>query len=307
MRGRRLVFAAIATVLIVWLMRTAPPPRPLYPIHEPPPTTELGAAFDPARCGIVRGEVRWSGDVPAVAPIELVRVRNPPAGMKHVSNPNVPRVTGGRLADAVVRLIGIEAARSAPWPEPVPTTSVEVTRTALVVKQGGQAGRVAVVRRGQEVELVALEDVDTATSLATVHSVRGRGAAFFTQMLATANRPVSRPMPEAGVVELSSGAGYYWLRGYLFVSDDPYAAVTGGDGTFSLSQVPDGEYEAVCWVPNWHIERWEHDPEWSGDPVRLFFKPAVEKRQRLAVKAGQFSDLHFTFSAADFDRGAHPP
>jgi hypothetical protein len=307
MRGRRLVFAAIATVLIVWLMRTSPPPRPLYPVHEPRPTTELGTAFDPARCGTVRGTVRWSGDVPAVPPIELVRARNPPAGMKQVSNPNVPRVADGRLADAVVHLIGIEPARSAPWPEPVPPTSVEVTRAGLVIKQDGHHGRVAVVRRGQGVELVALEDIDPTTKLAILHSVRGRGAAFFTQMLATANRPVSRSMSVSGVVELSSGSWYYWLRGYLFVADDPYAAVTGSDGTFSLRPVPDGEYEAVCWVPNWHIERREHDPEWSGDPVRLYFKPAVEKRQLVAVKAGEVSDLQFTLSAADFAPSPHGP
>jgi hypothetical protein len=302
MRGRRLVFATIAAALIIWLMRTPPPPGPMYPIREPRPTTELGGSFDPARCGTVRGSVRWSGDVPGVPPIELLQVRNPPAAKPRVPNPNAPRIAGGLLADAVVYLDGIDPARSGPWK--LPPASVEVTRTGLVVKQGDNAGRVAVVRRGQEVELVSREEVDPATGLLVLHSIRGRGASFFTQMLPAAGRPLGRSFPEAGVVELSSGSGYYWLRGYLFVSDHPYAAVTGPDGGFDFVQVPDGEYDAICRVPNWHVEGTENDPEWSG-PVRLFFKPAVEKRQPVTVTAGKVAELHFSLSTADFDRGPH--
>jgi hypothetical protein len=239
--------------------------------------------------------------------MELGRVRNPPAGVKRIPNPNAPRITDGRLAEAVVHLTDINPARSTPWPNTLPPASVEVTRTSLVVKQGGRSGRVGIVRRGQPVELVAGEEVDAATNMPILHSIRGRGAAFFTQTLPAANRPVGRPMPDPGFVELSSGSWYYWLRGYLFVSDDPYAAVTDRDGAFAFAQVPDGVYEAVCWVPNWHIERREYDPEWPGDPVRLFFGPAVEKRQRVAVKAGEVAELQFSLSTADFDRGPQGP
>jgi hypothetical protein len=209
-----------------------------------------------------------------------------------VPNPNAPRITAGRLADALVYLVGIDPARSAPWPGAQMPASVEVTRTALVVERGGRAGRVAVVRRGQDVEFVAREEVDPATSQPVLHSVRGRGAAFFTQMLPAANRPVSRPMSTTGVVELSSGSAYYWLRGYLYVSDDPYAA--------------DGKYEAVCWVPDWHVERRENDPEWTG-PVRLFFGRAAERRQRVTVETGRVVDVDFILSDGDFGRGIQPP
>ena len=299
MRGRRLVFAAIATVLLVWLMRTAPPPRLLYPIREPRPTTELGGAFDPARCGTVRGKVGWSGDVPAVPPIELLTVRNPPAAKPRVPNPNAPRITDGLLADAVVYLVGIDTARSGPWR--LPPASVEVTRMGLVVKQGATpAGWRS-------------SGVPTRSNwFPGKKSIRRPGSSSFTRSAAAGPHsshkcyrrraaPSAGSFPEPGVVELTSGSGYYWLRGYLFVSDHPYAAVTGPDGGFDFVQVPDGEYEAVCRVANWHVERTENDPEWSG-PVRLFFKPAVEKRQRVTVSAGKVGELQFAISAADFDR-----
>jgi hypothetical protein len=292
MRGRRLVYAAVTTGLILWLMRTCAPPRPLSPIRDADPmSAELAAAFDPARCGTVRATVQWTGPAPVVPPIEIIQVTNPPGGNSVVPNPNSPRIQNGRVADAVVSLSGVDVRRARPWD--LPPVSVEVTKTGIVVKQDDRPGRIAVVRRGAAVELVSRE--------AAQHSVRARGAAFFTQMLPVPDQPVGRVLPEAGVVELSSGSGYYWLRGYLVATDHPYAAVTGPAGTAAFPQAPQGEYEAVVWVPDWHVERRENDPEWMG-PVRLMFRPAVERRQRVVVKAGEIAEVPFRLSAVDFDR-----
>lgn len=291
MRGRWLVFAAVAAGLLVWGMYTPSRPRSLYPIREPHPPAELGTAFDPTRCGSVRGSVHWAGEVPTVPRIERLEVKYPPEARPAVANPNAPHVKDGFTADVFVYLVGVDPRRSRPWN--IPPVSVAVTKNELLVQQGGRAGRVGIVRRGESVDLVSRE--------AAHHSIRGRGAAFFTQMLPELDRPVRRPLSDAGVVELSSGSRYYWLRGYLLVTDHPYAAVTGVDGAFTFTDVPDGEYEAVCWAANWHIDRLETDPEWPS-PVRLFFRPAVEKRHRVALRAGEAVNLSFTLSAADFPR-----
>ena len=50
-------------------------------------------------------------------------------------------------------------------------------------------------------------------------------------------------------VELTSGAGHYWMRAYLMVAEHPYYALTNADGRFVLPQVPPGRYEIVCWLP----------------------------------------------------------
>lgn len=296
MGGRRLVWAALVTGLLAWGLYTPPAPRPLFPVREPESPADLGAAFDPARCGTVRGMVAWTGEVPAVQPIQLIHAQIAPDPRKVFPNPNAPRVAAGRLADAFVYLTAVDPQRSAAWT--LPPATVEATRAALVVRQGDRAGRAAVVRRGDGVRLLAGESA--------LHSVRARGVEFFTQMLPNPDRPVTRKFTEAGIVELSSGSGYYWLRGYLLVSDHPYAAVTGPDGGFHFPPVPDGAYEAVCWVANWQVERIENDPELVA-PVRLYFRPAVEKRQKVVVVAGAVKDLGFSFSAADFDRPGHMP
>jgi hypothetical protein len=301
MRGRRLWYLAIFTGLLLWVLYTPRRPKPLFPIHEPGRAPEPASAFDPTRCGTVRGTVEWSGVAPVAEPIKRTSVRIPPAETSTVPNPNAPHIKNGRLADALVYLDRVDPRRSAPrQPDPV---SVEARLTGFTVRRGKCPGRIAVVRRGDPVELVSCDPVDPVTR-EPLHSIRGRGAAFFTQMLPIPAKPVSRTLTDPGIVELSSGSGYYWLRGYLFVTDQPYASMTGPDGAVRFSNVPDGEYEAVCWIPNWHVDHFENDPELSmwGGPVRMAFRPAVEKRQKVVVKAGQETELKFTLSAADFDR-----
>jgi plastocyanin len=38
-----------------------------------------------------------------------------------------------------------------------------------------------------------------------------------------------------------------WMKSYTQVFDHPYFAVSGSDGSFSISNVPDGTYEAIAW------------------------------------------------------------
>jgi len=38
-----------------------------------------------------------------------------------------------------------------------------------------------------------------------------------------------------------------WMKSYIGVLDHPYAAVTGPDGSFTLSQVPPGTYNIAAW------------------------------------------------------------
>jgi hypothetical protein len=290
MRRWRLVFAGLFAIAMLWLMRTPAPPRPLYPIEEPrPQAADLGMAFDPARCGSVRGRVLWAGPEPAVERIVVFRVSAQPANPDTVPNPNAPRVTAAGLADAVVALRPVDLTRSKKWD--LSPVVVDVGPNDFQVRQGDRTGRIGIVRRGDAVEFVARE--------AKLHSARGRGAAFFTQMLPEPDKPVRRTLSESGVVELSSGSAYYWMRAYLVVSDHPYVALTGNDGSFTMDQVPEGEHELVCWKANWHVERPEYDPEAFG-PVRLVFRPPVEKRAAARVIAGKAVTVSVTLSTEDF-------
>ena len=38
-----------------------------------------------------------------------------------------------------------------------------------------------------------------------------------------------------------------WMHAWIYVSSHPYAAVTKEDGTFEITDVPPGEYNARVW------------------------------------------------------------
>lgn len=294
MRGWRLAVLILLTVALLWLMRTPRTAQPLYPIAEPPPVTELGSAFDPKRCGSLTCEVLWEGPAPKAPPISVFQGRVRPDGKTEMPNPNAPNISilgmQGRLQGAVVSLRGIKPAQSRPWD--LPPVSVEFKLTELIVRQGEAPVSVGRVRRGEAVEFVTGERAN--------HSARARGAAFFNQMLFVPNQPVSRRLPAEGMVEVSSGSGYFWLRGYLAVSEHPYVGVTDESGRVTFTDVPAGEYELVCWKANWHIDRVERDPEWILQSD-LYFCPAVEKRQRVRVEAGRkTAATPFTLTETEF-------
>ena len=291
MRGWRLVVWLGLGFMLLWAMRTPLPPQPRNDLVESrPEETTLGKSFDATQCGTVECIVEWQGEVPTVPELHLNRPKtNAPDGKKP-ANPNAPQVSAnGGLADAAIRLRGVDLAKSRPWRhEP---TTIEIADNDLRVRPAFGSGRFGIVRRGSTVRLVSREPLE--------HSVRGRGASFFNQMLFAMDQPVDRQLSNEGIVELDSGTWFYWHHAYLIVSDHPYVGVSGRDGKLQLDQVPAGEYEIACWKANWHIAEIERDREWLSQSG-VVFEPAVEKRQTVRVVAGQKTQVKFRFQTADF-------
>ncbi len=49
-----------------------------------------------------------------------------------------------------------------------------------------------------------------------------------------------------GVVQITSNTDP-WIRGYIFIFDHPYAVVTSDNGTFTIDNVPPGDYVLKFW------------------------------------------------------------
>ena len=270
-----------------------PTPFPAEP-REESRAEPTASHFDPAATGTVQGRVLWQGDAPAVPGFRFPKL-TPETGLtwEDRANPNAPRIDrdSGGLGSAVVLLRGVDPARSRPWDHP-PVRVEQRDYQIRVVQRPDEGASVGFVCRGGRAELVSRDPA--------FHSLRGRGAAFFTLAFPDPDRPLSRTLEQKGLVELTSAAGYFWARGYLFVDDHPYYARTDREGRFALPQVPAGDYEVVCWVPNWHQLRHERDPE-SGLVTRLWFAPPVERVQRVSVRPGEVRELQFTLDAHAFD------
>jgi hypothetical protein len=265
------------------------------PPPEPPPAEPLvaaGTAFDATTAGTIQGRVTWSGAAPVVPPFRgwTDLVPDQPARRQVHDNPNAPALgSGGGVGNAVVFLRGVDVRRSRPWD--LPPVRVVQRDYGLHVRQGEAESRDGFVHRGDAVEMVAADPV--------FYSLHASGAAYFTLVFPDPDRPRRRILSRPGEVELSSAAGYYWARAYLFVDEHPYHVHTDAVGRFVLPQVPPGEYEVVCWLPNWHEASHDRDPETSLI-TRLHFRPPVERVEKIHLGPRETHEVSFTLSAKDF-------
>jgi len=173
----------------------------------------------------------------------------------------------------------------------LPPVHVEIKDLRLHVLQGDTDSSYGFVHLGDSIEMVSRE--------AYFHSLHLDGNSYLTLAFPDSNQPLSRSLKNKGLVELTSAAGYYWLRTYLFVDDHPYYTRTDSQGRFSLDQVPPGEYEIVCWMPSWREARHDRDPE-SGVLTRLFFRPPVTWTEKVKLEAKESKEIQFQPALRDF-------
>ena len=294
MTKKRLSLSGYLTLLPLAAALGCGEARPQTPPPAVPPPPTAVNRFDSATAGTISGHVTWTGALPVIPPFEARAFI--PTGQKGKPrlirpNPNAPRIdpTTRGVAGAVVFLRGIPAGKARLWDHaPV---RVEQLDRRLHVMQGSSDVRVGFVRVGDDVEMVSRDD--------QYHSLHADGAAFFTLTFPDKDRPRQRRLPSPGVVELSSAAGYYWMRAYLFVDEHPYYTRTDAQGRFRLDGVPPGRYEIVCWHPSWVERSHDRDPETSL-VNRVFFRPPVEQRRQIEIGPRANAAAEFTLSAADF-------
>jgi hypothetical protein len=257
------------------------------PSAQPAAETETGHFFDPATAATITGCVRWADEVPSVPPlIERPNIAGPLFDKESVAwpNPNAPVIDAMRaVRGAVVFLRGVESGRARPWD--LPPVRVVQQGKQFHIHQGDGDGTVGFVRRGDAVELVSAD--------LEFYSLHASGAAYFTLAFPDADRPRARRLTNSGIVELSSAAGHFWMRGYLFVDDHSHYTRSDAAGRFRLTNVPPGQCQVVCWLPNWREERHERDPETSRI-TRLFFRPPLESVRSVTVGSKETATVDFT-------------
>ena len=286
-RMLRLACPLISVVLLGCGDSSSAPPLPASPKVAIP----LPSLFEPSSAGTIRGNIRWSGELPNVPPFEIrhvVNAWNAPHARLIRENPNAPQIDieTKSIANAVVFLRKVEPRHARPWDHPA--VAIEMSHRRLMVAQGNLQGNLGFVRVGDSITMVSREE--------KFNALQSRGAAFFTVPFPDADKPLTKILNKPGVVELSSGAGWYWMRGYLHVSDHPYLTRSGPAGDFELSEVPPGKYEIVCWLPNWNIKSQDRDSE-TALVTRLFFQPPLEVAREVFVSASGEAHVDFTLDA----------
>ncbi len=226
--------------------------------------------LDPSRTSVVRGFVRWQGDLPAE---------------KSPHRPVVDLATKG-VRDAIVMLQGV-----GPMPAHRGPLLVEIRDKRIHIVQDGHTSSVGIVQVGDEIEVVN-HDVDP-------HALRARGAALFSIPLPEKDRVAKRRLTQAGVVTLSNAAHHPAMSAHLIVAENSCATRTNAQGEFTLTNVPPGAHTLACWMPSGNVGRRERDPG-SALVVRLHFAAPVERTAPIRVEPGQTTSTTFAWSLADF-------
>ena len=209
------------------------------------PPVEASTKFDPQTAGEVAGRVTWAGDVPVAPPFEAPvsplceQVRGPKRNWPYLNAPSIGSQNRG-VANTVVFLRGVDPHRARPW---------DIDPGAL---------NLAMIR---SVSAKAMRTAPSASSAAATASTWNRSRTCFTRSKPAAPTSSPRPFPMRARWRTDSRPrrrrGTVQQRGavldaaYLFVDDHPYYARTAADGRDALEKVPPGDYDLVCWMPDW--------------------------------------------------------
>ncbi len=101
---------------------------------------------------------------------------------------------------------------------------------------------------------------------------------------------------DTGFVQITSNA-HNWIRGYIFIFDHPYAAVTGENGSFTIDDLPAGEYLMKIWHEGFGIteKRVKLSPGESKEIEIEFSKEGATSQNHKGDPAIKFSETKTKF------------
>ena len=178
--------------------------------------------------GIVQGKVVYNGSVKkkTVLPTKDKRVCG-----KLRKEPLILVGDGGAVKDSVVYLKGIGSGK--PWPE-------MMTKVPVLDQESCKFHpHVQVARQG------SLDIVNSDPVLHNTHGYYGKRTAF-NVALPEQDQKVTKVLKQPGTVKVDCDA-HGWMLGWVHVVDNPYFFQTGEDGTFSIADIPPGDYTLAAW------------------------------------------------------------
>jgi hypothetical protein len=179
--------------------------------------------------GTIAGKVVFLGDVPIkkIIPTKDTAVCGAPR-----DEPLILVGADHAVQNAVVYLV--EVAKGKAWAEPgkLPELNNVKCRFEPAV-QAMSAGM--------------LEVVNKDPVLHNTHGYYGKRTAF-NLALPNLDQRIPTELKRAGEVRVDCDA-HGWMEGWVYVVDNPYFAITGADGKFSIADVPSGAYTLVAVQP----------------------------------------------------------
>ena len=181
-----------------------------------------------ANGGRIVGTVRVTGDVTPLPPQPVFKEKD--FCGETVPDERLVVDPAGHLGNAVVHLVGIQAGKPVPRVAPI---RLENRRCAFVP-------HVVAASVGQTLD-IQNED----PFLHDAHAILGPDTLF--NLAIPKGRTVHQVLATPGTAHINCNVRHTWMHAYLFVTEDPYHAVTDGGGRFVIDDVPPGTHTIAVW------------------------------------------------------------
>ncbi|HUB06696.1 MAG TPA: carboxypeptidase regulatory-like domain-containing protein [Myxococcales bacterium] len=212
-------------------------PAPAAPAKPAAPAAPTAAPAAPAtgyteaavtNGGTISGKVTLMGAKPKLEPEK----RNKDPKVCGTSGPNESLIVGPGegVKNAIVAITDIHSGKKL---APMDAT-LDQTKCSYVP-------HVQAVPMGSNLVVINSDGV-----LHNVHASQGAATVFNYAMPIKGQKTPPKKLDKAGLIHLKCDV-HGWMNGAIAVEDNPYFAVTGDDGSFTLADVPAGSYTLHVW------------------------------------------------------------
>jgi plastocyanin len=186
---------------------------------------------DVAGGGSVRGIVRLSA--PSALLPDIPVSKDQTACGEATANPSLEVGPGNAVVNAVVSLVGVMKGKP----------MAKLAKPAELDQRGCiYVPHLQIVPVGTTLEISNSDPI-----LHNVHGYLGGSETLFNLAMPIQGFRIQRQLDRPGLVTLRCDAGHTWMSGYIVVQEHPYYAQTGSNGSFTLRDVPPGDYRLRLW------------------------------------------------------------
>jgi plastocyanin len=200
------------------------------PAAAPPTNAAPNAAAGPGTLGkgVIAGSVTFTGKAPEMRPLSTP---DPFCARQPIKEEEVMVGPGAGLKNVIVRVV-----KGASGTYDAPATAAIVDQTGCMYRP-----RVQVVMAGQSIQIR-----NSDQTLHNVHTYRG-ASTLFNQAQIPGMAPLTKTLSEGGQIIKFKCDVHPWMTGYVAVASNPFFAVSGDDGSFTIEKLPAGTYTVEAW------------------------------------------------------------